>query len=140
MELTEDYKKEVVGPMKSKRVFVFGDGGRRRSEGKYIIPTDINGQRRTLELDVIRADIPLLLSTAEMKNLDMAVDMTREEIRIMGETKKLILTVAVIPLLPVHQCGQCWFSPVERSFGRTSHLPQVRQCVRQVRAHQTSHV
>ena len=73
MELTEDYKKEVVGPMKSKRVFVFGDGGRRRSEGKYIIPTDINGQRRTLELDVIRADIPLLLSTAEMKNLDMAV-------------------------------------------------------------------
>ena len=56
MELTEDYKKEVVGLMKSKRVFVFGDGGRRRSEGKYIIPTDINGQRRTLELDVIRAD------------------------------------------------------------------------------------
>ena len=62
MELTEDYKKEVVGPMKSKRVFVFGDGGRRRSEGKYIIPTDIIGQSRPLALDVVRADIPLLLS------------------------------------------------------------------------------
>ena len=99
MELTEDYKKEVVGPMKSKRVFVFGDGGRRRSEGKYIIPTDINGQRRTLELDVIRADIPLLLSTAEMKNLDMAVDMTRAEIQIMGETKKLILTEDGLPAM-----------------------------------------
>jgi hypothetical protein len=31
MELTEDYKKEVVGPIKSKRVFIFGDGGQRRS-------------------------------------------------------------------------------------------------------------
>ena len=99
MELTEDYKKEVVGPIKSKRVFIFGNGGQRRSEGKYIIPTDINGQRRTLELDVIRADIPLLLSTAEMKNLDMAVDMTREEIRIMGETKKLILTEDGLPAM-----------------------------------------
>ena len=41
---------------------------------KYTIPTSIIGQRRTLELDVFGVDKPLLLSSAEMKNLDTTVD------------------------------------------------------------------
>ena len=45
----------------------------------------MSGWKKTLELDVIETDKPLLLSAAEMKNLYMMIDTTKEEVWIMGE-------------------------------------------------------
>ena len=51
----------------------------------------MSGWKKTLELDVIETDKPLLLSAAEMKNLYMMIDTTKEEVRVMGKIEELTI-------------------------------------------------
>ncbi len=88
--LTDDMKKKMIGPMKSKKNFLFGNQGRMQSIAKYSIPVKIGGEDNMITVDVIPSDIPLLLSKGEMKNLGMALDIKNDKGFING--KPLILT------------------------------------------------
>ena len=48
-ELSEEDKVKVVGPMKSNKLFKFGNNGMLRSLGKYSIPTKVAGRTALVE-------------------------------------------------------------------------------------------
>ena len=88
--ITNEQRRKVKGPFKSNRHFMFGNQGKLKSKGKYIIPTKIGGEEKSIELDVISSDIPLLLSKSEMKKLGIVLDMKNDKASMNG--KPLILT------------------------------------------------
>ena len=52
----------VKGPEPSKKTFTFGNGVQMRSDGKFSISTHMVKEEIAVNLDIIDADIPLLLS------------------------------------------------------------------------------
>lgn len=88
--LTNEQRQKVKGPLKSNRHFMFGNQGKLKSKGKYVIPTKIGGEEKSIEMDVISSDIPLLLSKSEMKKLGIVLDMKNDKASMNG--KPLILT------------------------------------------------
>ncbi len=66
--LPKNLRKEVKGPSQSPKQFVFGNQGKLKSLGKYVIPVKIGGEENEITIDVISSDIPLLLSKGEMKD------------------------------------------------------------------------
>ena len=88
--LPEDLKSKLQGPIESKKQFVFGNQGKLKSKAKYIIPVKIGGVYNEISIDIIRSDIPLLLSKAEMKKLGITLDMRNDQGTING--KPLVLT------------------------------------------------
>ena len=77
--LPKNMKKKVKGPIESQKQFVFGNQGKLKSLGKYIIPVKIGGEDNEITIDVIRSDIPLLLSKGEMKKLGMVLDIKNDK-------------------------------------------------------------
>ena len=87
--LPDNMKEKVVGPKMSQKYFLFGNQGKLKSKAKYVIPTKLGGDIKTIELDVISSDIPLLLSKGEMKKLGIVLDMKNDSALMDG--KPLIL-------------------------------------------------
>ena len=83
-------KEKVTGPLPSQKYFLFGNQGKLKSTAKYIIPTKLGGDENEIELDIIKSDIPLLLSKGEMKKLGIMLDMKNDKALING--KPLLLT------------------------------------------------
>ena len=50
------------------KTFKFGGGERHKSKGEYNLPAVIAEKEVTIKTDVVESDIPLLLSTQDMKN------------------------------------------------------------------------
>ena len=88
--LPEDLKSKLKGPIESNKQFVFGNQGKLKSKAKYIIPVKIGGVYNEIGIDIIKSDIPLLLSKAEMKRLGITLDMKNDQGTING--KPLVLT------------------------------------------------
>ena len=49
------------------------------------------------------SDIPLLLFKTEMKNLNLVLDLAREEVKILGETRRLLITRGGLPAVRLQQ-------------------------------------
>ena len=92
--LTPEMKSKVVGPMESKRQFLFGNQGKLAATAKYILPTKIGGTENQITIDVIKSDIPLLVSKEEMKKLGIAIDMKNDRGTINGKPLLLNTTSA----------------------------------------------
>ena len=90
--LSEDKLGEVRGPLASKSVFSFGNNGRLPSEGKYFIPAILAGNKVDIEMDVVKSNIPLLLSKKAMKKVGMKIDMTDDTVIVFGKKEKLATT------------------------------------------------
>ena len=88
--LPTDMKQKLKGPLESKKQFVFGNQGKLKSTARYIIPVRIGGVHNEISIDIIKSDIPLLLSKAEMKRLGITLDMRNDQGTING--KPLVLT------------------------------------------------
>jgi hypothetical protein len=73
----------------SYKVFRFGGGERLRSVGRFLIPANIAGKERQIMTDVVRSDVPLLLSRRAMKRARMKLDLQNDTVEIFGE--KVIL-------------------------------------------------
>ena len=61
-------KMRTIGPMRSEKIFAFGNGGRLRSQEKPAIPAVIRGHEVTIELDMANS-IPLLLAEDKIEIL-----------------------------------------------------------------------
>ena len=46
----------------SRRMFMFGGGNQLRSDGEFLLPAEIAGKEVRIKTDVVKSDIPLLLS------------------------------------------------------------------------------
>ena len=77
--LPKNLRKKVKGPSQSPKQFVFGNQGKLKSLGKYVIPVKIGGEDNEITIDVISSDIPLLLSKGEMKRLGMVLDIKNDK-------------------------------------------------------------
>ena len=61
-----------VSEIKSDAIFRFGDGAESRSAKKVTIPIKIGSKKYQLQVDVVKNDIPLLISKPVMKKLGIS--------------------------------------------------------------------
>ena len=92
--LPKELKDKTIGPMESKRQFIFGNQGKLKATTKYKLPVRIAGEENLIEVDIISSDIPLLISKGEMKRLGIALDMKNDKGTINGKPLSLNTTTA----------------------------------------------
>ena len=118
--LTEQQKKEVK-MKESNKIFKFGGGTRLFSDGQYSIPVQLAGHKLMLVTDVVRSDIPLLLSKSAMKSAKMHINLEDDTAEVMGQKISLNCTSSghyCIPILqeeiPVNQVSLAELTEKER--------------------------
>ena len=88
--LNEEDKKEVLcRETGSKSLLRFGDGVESKSIKTGNIPIVTNSKKMLLEVDVVKNNIPLLVSKGTMSKLEMKIDFTRHEAEVNGQVIKL---------------------------------------------------
>ena len=88
--LNEEDKEEVLCcETESKSLFRFDDGVESKSIKTVNIPIVIGSKRMLLEVDVVKNNIPLLISKGTISKLGMNIDFTRHEAEINGQVIKL---------------------------------------------------
>ena len=100
--LSDESRKLVKGPMPSDKHFKGVNQGIMTALEKYIIPAEIGENAVMIEVDIVEADIPMLLSKTAMKNAKMVIHMDQDYAEVLGKTISLNTTSAghyVIPLL-----------------------------------------
>ena len=91
----ENMSKESRRMMKvkpSNRTFRFGGGVKAKSLGLYTIPVNVGGKNTFLDVDIVDAPIPLLISKAAMKKAGAVID-TRDDTILIFDTKVSLKTV-----------------------------------------------
>ena len=118
--LTEQQKTEVK-VKESNKIFKFGGGTRLLSDGQYSIPVQLAGHKLMLVTDVVRSDIPLLLSKSAMKSAKMHINLEDDTTEVMGHKISLNCTSSghyCIPILqeeiPVNQVSLAELTDKER--------------------------
>ena len=102
--LSDKDRKELVGPIDSTVNFLFGDGGKLKSRGKYYIPVEMHGYKAKIAAELVDSDIPLLLSKGTMSRAAMVLDLANVTTTVFGVTRRMKETTLghpIISLLPV---------------------------------------
>ena len=81
--------REMVKIEPSGRVFRFGGGETAKSLGLYKIPVNVGGKNTILNVEVVDAPIPLLISKAAMKKAGAIIDTSKDTIKIFDREVKL---------------------------------------------------
>ena len=89
-----ELKNHVQGPYKSKKTFQFGNQGILPTQKAYTIPIVVAGKQHLIEVDVIKSDIPLLMSKAHMKQLGITLNMANDTASINGRPIRVDTTSA----------------------------------------------
>ena len=76
----------------SRTAFKFGGGRMLKSEGEYWLPVVIAGKEVTVRTEVVKFDIPLLLSREAMKKAGVKIDLGKDTVTIFGEDQVLKIT------------------------------------------------
>ena len=100
-ELCEEDKAKVIGPMKSNKLFKFGNNGMLRSLGRYSVPAMVAGRSWVIDFDIIDSDIPLLMSKGDMKQMKMKIDLEKDTASVWGISVDLKTTNSGHYLLPL---------------------------------------
>jgi len=79
---------QEVTENESDAVFVFG-GGEMKASKVVSIPVDICGEKLALEAQVVKADVPMLLSNDVMKGLGMNMDCQTDTVKVRGKSYNL---------------------------------------------------
>ena len=89
--LSEIKQKEILS-VKSNTEFKFGDGKSVLSERCVSMPCKIAGKRVIIETDVVKSEIPLLLSKNSMKKANTRIDFANDKVNIFGKDIDLQFT------------------------------------------------
>ena len=73
-ESLSDYDKHCIKEKESTASFTFGDSSSEKSSKRLTLPCYIAGKRCSVETDVVKCNIPLLLSKRSMKKANMCLD------------------------------------------------------------------
>ena len=105
--LPDKMKSKVIGPMNGFKVFQFGNLGKLKSCGRYLIPAVIAGKLDQLDVDVIESDIPLLLSKKDMKKRGMMLNLCEDKVQYgNNRSENLFTSSAGHYLLPLFEKSQ----------------------------------
>ena len=106
--LPDKLKGMVKGPSKGIKKFQFGNLGVLESVGQYTIPAMIAGEMDQLVIDVIKSDIPLLMSKGDMRKRGMVLDLPENKVVFKGKnrTEELGITSAGHFILHLMKIGQ----------------------------------
>ena len=77
-EMLDTHDKRMVTVHSTNNCFRFGDGKAMKADKKVSIPGYIGKERIVIDTDVVEADIPLLLSKANMKTMGMRIDFAED--------------------------------------------------------------
>ena len=91
LSLLNDEERDIVGKSSkySASLFRFGDGKESKSKKTLIIPVTIAGFKMKMEVDVVDAEIPLLISKPTMKHLGMTIDFFNNKASVKGKSIQL---------------------------------------------------
>ena len=92
--IPKTYARNVMGPYQSSKTFMFGNEGILKAGMAYKIPIVIAEQLSTIEVDVIKSDIPLLLSREDMKKLGIGIDIKNDRVTVHDKPIPLVMTSA----------------------------------------------
>ena len=88
----DDYVESLTLPqleetqyLESATKFKFGDGRHVTAVKKAIIPVEIAGRKCKIEMEVVKENIPLLLSKSSLKKLDALIDIKNDRAQILGK-------------------------------------------------------
>ena len=89
--LCDDDRKKIQ-EFTSETEFKFGDGKAVASEKSVVIPYNIAGKNLSLKTDVVKSEIPLLLSKESMKAAESKIDFVNDRINMFGKDIHLHFT------------------------------------------------
>ena len=98
--LNEGDRKKVQQTV-GERTFKFGGRTRLKSQAEYCLPAVIAGKEVTIKTDVVRSDIPLLLSRSAMKKAGVKMDLENDSAKIFGKDIALNLTTSGHYCIPI---------------------------------------
>ena len=87
-------KSQMQGPFGTNRKYVFGNEGVLSGKERYLLPIMLGGYETSVEVDVIKSDIPMLLAKKDMKKAGMIIDTATDKALIQGSTVDLKTTSA----------------------------------------------
>lgn len=100
-------ERDQVKRVDSTRIFKFGGGTRLHSDGEYSLPATIVGKKVVIKTDVVKSDVPLLLSKSAMKTAKVKLNLEDDSAEILGKEVVLNCTssghycVPLVEELPV---------------------------------------
>ena len=95
------------------KMLKFGGGEIMRSKGEYSLPAVVAGKDVLIRTDVVRSDIPLLLSRSAKKTAGVKMDMENDTANIFGKDVALNLTTSGNYCIPIDRMEEI---PVEEVF------------------------
>ena len=87
---------------KSEATFRFGDSEPVKSEGKAMLPVIIGGKQVKLETEIVKSDVPLLLSKNTMKSAKAKQDYENDCIYLFGNKQEMICTQSGHYAIPLY--------------------------------------
>ncbi len=99
-----------VQKCESTTVFTFGGGSHLESQGKWTLPCVIAGASCKVVTDLVKSDIPLLLSKDSMKRAQVKLDLENDRAKILGKEVDLQFTSSGHYCVPIQQ-QEVIFSP-----------------------------
>ena len=100
--LCDDDRKKIQ-EFTSETEFKFGDGKVAASEKSVVIPCNIAGKNVSLKTDVVKSEIPLLLSKESMKAAESKIDFVNDRINIFGKDIHLHFTTSGHYAIPLNE-------------------------------------
>ena len=114
--LSEESRAKVE-KLESVKTFRFGGGERRKSLGFWRIPCKLAGRNVMLETDVVEADIPCLLSKADLKRAGTVLKLKTDQAEIFGRTIDLESTSSGHYALKILDVGENEYEVLSARFG-----------------------
>ena len=105
-KLSKELDKLVKGPFKSKTNFLFGNGGRKDSLGRYHLPLDLHGCRAIMAVELVDSDIPLLISKPSMTRAGIVLDFCQGTTTVFGIKRNMVETSIGHPIIRVLPEGE----------------------------------
>ena len=106
----------------SNKTFKFGAGGNHQSLSSAEFPANINGKAVTIKTDIVKADIPLLLSKESLKNAEMKIDFMNDTAEFLGMTIDLINTRTGHYAIPITAASSVFNSAIRHNAYNDSNL------------------
>ena len=98
LERMSDEVRKLVRFLPSTSVIRFGEGEPQHSKGTLILPISIQGQNLFLHTEVVKTNIPCLLSNDAMESVGMVINLANQSVTFRGET------VPIVKVKSGHSC------------------------------------
>jgi transposase InsO family protein len=103
MDTLTDKEKSSVVEQPSTSVYRFGDGRRMNAEKCMVLPCVLVGKNIRIKTDVVKSNIPLLLSRSSMKKAEMILDLNNDSAIVFNTKVSLGTTTMGHYTLPIHR-------------------------------------